>query len=106
MADHDIEILSSTPNATVVRIPGRRFPGVVIQGDSLRNLYGLVKQARTTHTASGRQETSAGGDAGDLLSEAETILRGYLLAYESALKSHQIRLPYSKAISESESEAK
>ena len=31
----EVECFSTTVNAVVVRTPGRQFPGVVIQGDSL-----------------------------------------------------------------------
>jgi hypothetical protein len=30
-----VEVWSSEVNAAIVRMPGRRFPGAVIQGDSL-----------------------------------------------------------------------
>ena len=38
----DVEIYSDQTNAAVMRHPGRRFPGVLVQGDSL---YALCVQA-------------------------------------------------------------
>jgi hypothetical protein len=37
-----VEIYSDTTNAAVMRHPGRHFPGLLIQGDSL---YGLCGRA-------------------------------------------------------------
>lgn len=36
MEDDRVKVLSRQSNAAVVRMPGRSFPGVVLQGDSLR----------------------------------------------------------------------
>lgn len=38
----DVEIYSDQTNAAVLRHPGRRFPGLLVQGDSL---YALCVQA-------------------------------------------------------------
>ena len=37
-----LEVFASDSNYAVVKPPGRRFPGSVIQGDSLRILCGLA----------------------------------------------------------------
>jgi hypothetical protein len=34
----EVELFSHPGNNAIVRMPGRRFPGVLIQGDSLSNL--------------------------------------------------------------------
>jgi hypothetical protein len=39
-----IEVFCEEPNFAVVRIPSRKFPGVVIQGDSLLDLVGTAKE--------------------------------------------------------------
>jgi hypothetical protein len=36
------EILSHASNSGIVQMPGRKFPGIVIQGDSLSNLFEQV----------------------------------------------------------------
>jgi hypothetical protein len=38
MADKFAEILDNTPNRVVVHCPGREYPGLVIQGDTLHQL--------------------------------------------------------------------
>ena len=37
-----LEMWSEQVNSAVVRVPGRRFPGVVVQGDSLSILFDLA----------------------------------------------------------------
>ncbi|NOK22647.1 DUF6959 family protein [Corallococcus carmarthensis] len=101
MEEDRVEVLSRQSNAAVVRMPGRKFPGVVIQGDSLRILYELVKDARVMVPPS--SATDAGeDDAGGLLEEAEGLLRNSLTVYESVLKAHGIPLPYVEAVGSSE----
>lgn len=38
-----IDVLSRTANSAVVTVPGLRWPGSVIQGDSLRHLFYLAE---------------------------------------------------------------
>ncbi|WP_371876077.1 DUF6959 family protein [Corallococcus exiguus] len=98
MEEDRVEVLSRQSNAAVVRMPGRSFPGVVIQGDSLRILHGLVKDAQALVPPP--SETDADEDhASGLLEEAEGLLRDYLTAYESVLKAHGIPLPYVEPVS-------
>lgn len=33
----DVKLLSPATNFAIVQLPGRRFPGIVVQGDSLQN---------------------------------------------------------------------
>lgn len=42
MRSEDVEIFSDMTNAAVMRHPGRKFPGVLIQGDTL---YTLCREA-------------------------------------------------------------
>jgi hypothetical protein len=61
-------------------LPEREHPGVVIQGDSLRNLLNLVHAAR---------DEIAKGDTGEsqgILAEVGEILEGYLESYKQATK--------------------
>ena len=49
MSRQPIEVLSDAVNGAVVRMPGRQFPGIVVQGDSLIGLtsasQALLEQA-------------------------------------------------------------
>jgi uncharacterized protein DUF6959 len=40
----ELEMWSIQINSSVVRVPGRRFPGVVMQGDSLSILFDLAME--------------------------------------------------------------
>lgn len=39
-----VDVFSEATNAAVVRMPGRRFPGVVVQGDTLSTLVNDVRE--------------------------------------------------------------
>jgi hypothetical protein len=85
----EIEVFSQVTNAAIVRMPTRRFPGVVIQGDSLHILYSLADTL---------VQLAAPHNDADLSGEAEglrDLLAGYVASYESVLKDHGLELPYS-----------
>jgi hypothetical protein len=90
MMGDGVFLLSDTANAAVVRIPGRASPGVVIQGDSLRNLYLLTRELR--------QRITQPGEAVDLAEEVRDLLAGYLKAYEETLRRKGIELPYPRPV--------
>ena len=84
----ELEVFGTETNAGIVRMPGRRFPGIVIQGDSLKNLldtaHRITELARTTEMS-------------ELIDEAkslEEMLADYLHTYESTLEGHGHALPY------------
>ena len=87
----DVEIYSDQSNATVMRHPDRRFPGVLVQGDSL---YSLCAQADDACiVARDKLDSDAYGE----LNELRNVLWGYLNHYKSVLDEHQIRLPFSES---------
>ena len=42
----EVEVFSKDINSPVIQFPGRRYPGVLIQGDSLSILFDLVVNIR------------------------------------------------------------
>lgn len=87
----ELEVYSQSTNRAVVKMPGRHFPGLVIQGDSLSNLLLLAESI-----CKKSEKTS---DI-DLITEARELrnnLQQLLLHYEATLSKHNIPLPYSKA---------
>ncbi|MEU8909708.1 DUF6959 family protein [Streptomyces mirabilis] len=84
----EAELFTDGGNNAVVRLPPRRFPGVLIQGDSLSVIRSEVA------------EVLEACDQGDLAGARETA--GLLLAdfdelparYTAALDAHQILRPY------------
>lgn len=83
-----IEIISDRVNCPVVQIPGRRFPGVVLQGDSLRTLVDAVQEIRGLCAAGPTHEVVAAIDA------LEAQLAGYVACYEQAMSEAGRELPY------------
>lgn len=87
-----LDVFSPASNAAVVRAPGRRFPGIVVQGDTL---LGLVHSARVV-SAGLSDGLSAGADA-DLAEEAAALadhLQGLLDVYTAVLDRHGHPLPF------------
>ncbi|TWT17112.1 hypothetical protein FQY83_17385 [Luteimonas marina] len=85
-----VEILSDQSNAAVMRHPERRFPGILVQGDSL---HALCLQADLVCAAAKSSLTpEAYGEANDLRNK----LWGYLSHYKVVLGEHQLPLPFSE----------
>lgn len=87
----ELEVYSQATNRAVVKMPGRHFPGLLIQGDSLSSLLHIAesiceKSERTADT--------------DLINESRELknnLQQLLSHYEATLSKHNIPLPYSKS---------
>jgi hypothetical protein len=88
------EILSHIPNSAIVQLPGRRFPGIVMQGDTLSNVFdstrSLLAEFKRVQDEERYYET---------LMFAEQ-LQEQLLHYEETLQRHGIQLPYTVSIRE------
>ncbi|WP_407938443.1 DUF6959 family protein [Myxococcus sp. AM010] len=88
MAIVEMELFTDQGNNAVVRLPERKYPGVVIQGDMLNSLV------TTTFDAIEALSRSDLGDAQDLLRELAAQLQTARERYEAALRDHRIELPY------------
>lgn len=88
MHSEDVEIFSDRTNAAVMRHPGRRFPGILVQGDSL---YALCCQADVACEKVGR-----GKPGYEDLNDLRNTLWSYLSHYKSTLHEHGIGLPFSE----------
>ena len=84
-----VEIYSDRTNAAVIRHPGRGFPGVLIQGDTL---YSLCIAADASCTALRQAATD---EAYDELNELRNSLWGLLNHYKAVLAEHGLPLPFS-----------
>lgn len=84
---NEVRLLSEPENFAVVHIPGRRFPGVVFQGDSLNILIKELEEALETDDAGARE---------DQLSFVIQMLRGIQQKYEGTLEREKIPLPYTR----------
>lgn len=86
------EILSRMTNSGIVQMPGRKFPGVVIQGDSLSTLFDQVCVCLEQAKQHQDEEVYY-----DILMLAET-LQGQLINYETTLNELGLERPYFPSI--------
>jgi predicted RNase H-like HicB family nuclease len=86
----DVKLLSRPVNFAVVQLPGRQFPGVVVQGDTLHSLVQRVDELLQLLRSGDVDELSAGiSNISEQLTEAKTH-------YEIVCAGLGIRLPYNK----------
>ncbi|WP_443068870.1 DUF6959 family protein [Streptomyces sp. NBC_01361] len=84
----EAELFTDGGNNAVARLPPRRFPGVLIQGDSLsviRSEVAEVLEACDQGDLAGVRET-----AGLLLADLDELLA----RYTAALDAHEVPRPY------------
>jgi hypothetical protein len=84
-----VEIYSDTTNAAVMKHPGRHFPGVLVQGDTLSGLCSRADEV----CESARQQLDP--DTYVELNELRNHLWSFLLHYKAVLGEHEISLPFS-----------
>ena len=82
-----VEIYSDATNAAVMRHPGRRFPGMLIQGDTLNNLSRMAAAALI-----GAEPES---DHWHDLKELADDLRWRVDFYSQVMREHALELPFS-----------
>lgn len=93
----EVECYSDAVNAMILRTPGRSFPGMVIQGDSLRVLLRAAERGIESFDAGNFEEGR------DYLLEIAEDLKDRLVHYEEVLKADGFDLPYSGAVSPQDS---
>ena len=83
-----LEIYSDATNAAVIRHPNRKFPGVLLQGDTL---YGLFRRTEEILLASkGRLES----DEAEELQDLRDHLAELVSHYKRVLLEHNMPLPF------------
>ncbi len=82
-----VEIYSDSTNAAILRHPSRRYPGCLIQGDTLYSLMRTLEDVQ----ASGSSLTE---DAADGLADVIEHLRKLIEHYKTVLNNHNIELPF------------
>jgi hypothetical protein len=91
MHAESVEIYSDATNGAVMRHPGRNFPGVLLQGDTLHTLCvaadAACEEARDVMSDEGFQR----------LNDLRRHLRSLLNHYKMVLSEHKLRLPFSES---------
>ena len=90
MQKKELEVFSEASNVAIVRMPGRRFPGSVIQGDSLSHLRWLAENVRS------RLQDHSDQDLRDTAQELLELLDGHLRHYVNVLDAEGIPLPFNR----------
>jgi hypothetical protein len=85
-----VEIYSDETNGAVIRHPGRRFPGFLMQGDELYSLCWRADQVCLKARPALAQE------AYQQLNEIRNALWASLTHYKSVLVDHNLPLPFSE----------
>jgi hypothetical protein len=87
MYKSEVEIYSDSTNAALMRHPGRRFPGLVIQGDTLQVICQELDEAC--------ERIGRGKPGFDECNNIRNSFRSYLSHYRSLLLEHGVELPFS-----------
>jgi hypothetical protein len=87
----ELEVFSDLSNYAIVRMPGRSYPGCVIQGDSLSILLSSVERSHSLALGTGNSELV------DQLASLKESLEDRLMHYEQVIKGHGFDLPYFRA---------
>jgi hypothetical protein len=91
MENESAKILLAGSNGAIVHLPGRHFPGVVIQGDTLASITRSLMDIREHISKAGGQDEAVG--------ELDIVLDqlyARVALYETALEQHGFDLPYPK----------
>lgn len=86
MRTEAVEIYSDAINAAVIRHPGRKFPGMLIQGDTLHSLSRMAADA----LAGAERDSDQWYDLKDL-TEA---LQSRVDHYTKVMREHGLELPF------------
>lgn len=90
MEDRRVEVFSEAINMPVLRMYSRKFPGVLIQGDTLSNLVSLARGIGEEARGMGHEDS----ELVDLADELADMLSAFLREYERVLKARGMPLPY------------
>lgn len=94
----ELEVFSEASNYAVIRPSGRRFPGSVIQGDSLSVLCAEAKEISEQIRSLQLEDE----ELLYLVQEHQEKLLGRLLHYQQVLIEHGFSLPYAVPAQESD----
>lgn len=81
-----VEVYSDASNASIIRHSERRFPGMLIQGDTLRNLSAMATAALAAAVPDSEQYYELKALADDL--------QGRVSLYVRVMNEHGLELPF------------
>lgn len=94
----ETEVYSEVSNHAVLKVPGRKFPGIVVQGDSIAIIAALSRELseRLNQLCIQDEEILY------LAQELQEQLLERQLHYQQVLAEHNVALPYSKPASKTD----
>lgn len=91
------KILSNQSNSVIAPVPGRHYPGIIIQGDTVSNLFDHLREIYSFMGQFPDEQTEH--IKYTILSVLEN-LENHLRHYECTLEQQEIKLPYHLSIEE------
>jgi hypothetical protein len=86
MRTETVEVYSDITNVAIIRLPGRQFPGMLIQGDALHNLSSMAADA----LAGAEPQSDHWHDIKELADQ----LQSRVSYYAQILREHGMELPF------------
>lgn len=83
-----VEVFSEATNCPIIRFPGRKFPGLLIQGDTLKNFADTIEELITLDANSEEFRNE--------LTDVTVQIKSMLAHYERVLDAYNIRVPYTR----------
>lgn len=90
MKEMIVEVFSEATNSPVIRFPGRRYPGILIQGDTMLNFLASLKELASLEPGLSDFKEELEG----LTEQWEALIRHY----DTVLKESDIQLPYNHSV--------
>lgn len=84
----EIELFTNQGNGAILKLPNRKYPGVLIQGDSLSSLSRMINLASTEFDESNYLELK------DSIMQIKIEIDNHLKNYENILIEEGIEIPY------------
>lgn len=88
MDAQELTILDGACNSIIVKSSKRKFPGVIIQGDTLHSWSSILAESKKCILASDMDEAS------NCISELQALINAQLAHYETVLRELNLKLPY------------
>lgn len=86
----NVELFSAPTNNAVIRMPGRHYPGVLIQGDTLASLLDIAREIEAL------VDFESGSQLADRVIDLRKRLESMVSWYEERMIDAGLTLPYKK----------
>ena len=91
MKNEQIEIYSDASNMAVMRHPGRNYPGVLVQGDTL---HSIVSELQVVLAERQKLSDDAAGELEGVYERLSEMLTHYI----AVLEKHGMDLPFNRRV--------